>query len=89
MSDTTTFVKCENEAKTLRQLEATAEMLTGQTAADLRSQTLTQLRNKTESKVHRKWTFISRFPLIGRGSVMRERVIRHEAVEGLLTRALR
>jgi hypothetical protein len=89
MSDTTLFVNCENESQTLRRLEATAEEITGQTAETLRSQTLTELRNATELKSKRKWVFVSRFPLIGRGSIMRERVIKHEAVEGLLARALR
>jgi len=87
MSDITTFI--EVESRTLKQLEATVEKVTGQTAANLRAQTLTQLRSKTEAKNRRNWVFASRFPVVGRGSVMRERVMRHEDVEGLLTRFLR
>jgi uncharacterized protein with von Willebrand factor type A (vWA) domain len=88
MSDTTTLAKCDIEAQTLRRLEATAERITGQSADVLRGQTLAQLRNATELKAKRKWLFVSRFPLIGRGSIMRERVIRHEEVEGMLTKVL-
>jgi len=78
-----------SEQQTLRRLEITVERATGQSAEILRNQTLTQLRRQTEAKTGHKMKFESRFPLIGRGNVMRDRVIDHESVEADLEQALR
>lgn len=74
---------------TLRNLERTVERITGQSAEILRSQTLTELRQKTEARVKHKLRFVSRFPLIGRGNVMRDKTVDHETVERLLEQSLR
>ena len=76
-------------AATLRRLEATVERATGQSANELRSKTLSELRILTEKKVGRRMKFISRFPLIGRGNVMRDKVVDHDSIEGMLERLLR
>jgi hypothetical protein len=77
-----------SEHNTLRSLEATVERLTGQKADALRNQTITELRRNTETKVKGRLKFSSRFPLIGRGNVMRDCIVGHEAVEALLKRIL-
>ncbi len=73
----------------LSRLEMAAEGLTGQSADELRKQTLTALRRKTEARTKKKLSFVSRFPLVGRGNVMREKVIDHSSVEAQLRRALK
>lgn len=64
------------------------ERLTGETISQLRKIPMDVRRYQTEGTgtlMH----FISRFPFIGRGNVMRDRLIDHEAVEALLDKALR
>ena len=73
----------------LLRLESTVERATGQTAAELRSQTLTQLRDRVKLKNGGKLVIKSHFPLIGRGSVMRENTVDHEVVEAELCKALK
>jgi hypothetical protein len=79
----------EAHQTTLHKLETIVEGVTGQTAADLRNQTLTQLRRKVEEKVRKKLVFRSHFPLIGRGNVMRDKTVDHEAIEEGLHEALK
>jgi len=77
------------ENSTLHRLEATVAWATGQDVMAIRSQTLTQMRCRTEAKINRPLKFVSRFPLIGRGNVMRKHLISHEEVEAELTKFLR
>lgn len=70
--------------RTLRNLERDVEILTGEKAETLRLQTLPEWRSSVELRVKKKFSFASAFPLIGRGSVMRNRIIDHEAIETLL-----
>jgi hypothetical protein len=78
-----------SEEETLRKLEATVERATGQSAETLRNQTLSELRRRTEGKIGHRMKFQSLFPLVGRGNVMRDRLIDHESVEAALKHALR
>jgi len=65
--------------------------MTGQKASDIRNLTLTQMRRNFEvkSKPKRRLRIESRFPLIGRGNVMRDKVVDHDTVEILLNQSLR
>jgi hypothetical protein len=82
-------VNSNTERTMLCRLETTVERVTGQSAKELRDQTLTELRQKTEAKTKKKLTFISCFPLIGRGNVMRDKVVDHKFVEEQLQEALK
>jgi hypothetical protein len=80
-----------NPAETLRAFERVVESMTGQKASDIRNLTLTQMRRNFEvkSKPKRRLRIESRFPLIGRGNVMRDKVVDHDTVEILLNQSLR
>jgi len=79
----------EPERTILCRLEATVEGVTGQTVRELRDQSLTELRRKTEQKNKTKLRFRSCFPLIGRGNVMRDKLVDHKSVEEQLQEALK
>jgi hypothetical protein len=65
-------------------------MLTGRTAAEIRTSTLTESRRKIESSRRGEgMSIVSRFPFIGRGNIMRDRLLSHEQVERSLSEALR
>ena len=65
-------------------LERAVEALTGKNADALRQQTISERRKELEAAHHQKMQFVSHFPFIGRGNVMRDRVMNHEKVEHLL-----
>ena len=75
--------------ESLRSLEKSVEQLTGQKAKELRNHTLSSLRAKVESEHGAPLRFVSRFPFIGRGNVLRDRVVSHQSVEQQLDAALR
>ena len=70
-------------------LEQAVEQLTGESVAQLRGRSLEETRALAEKRSGRPFQFISSFPFIGRGNVMRDRVISHQEVEASLDRALR
>lgn len=74
---------------TLQNLEDAVRVVTGQDADTLRKQTLTQMRHRTEIRTKKPLEFSSCFPLIGRGNVMRDKVVDHRMVELLLDESLR
>ena len=78
-----------SKADILQRLEASVERATGQRVETLRNQTLTQMRRTTEARIKHGLRFCSRFPLIGRGNVMRGRIVDHESVESLLASILK
>jgi hypothetical protein len=79
----------DSESVVLHRLEVAVEEITGQPAETLRQQTLTELRRRTEARTKTKMLFRSRFPLIGRGNVMRDKVRDHKFVEAQLQEALK
>jgi hypothetical protein len=89
MEESETKAEASPNESTLRRLEATVARVTGQSVETIRSQSLTELRQVTETRLKGKLTFRSRFPLVGRGNVMRDKIIDHEAVESLLGQALK
>jgi len=65
------------------------EKRVGKTADEINQTPLDELRRDAENKLNANLTFKSRWPLIGRGSVLRgERVLSSEAVEHRLDCAL-
>ncbi len=73
---------------TLESLERDVEKITGEKAEVLRGQTLSALRHSMEKKKGKQFKFPPVFPLIGRGNVMRNRIVDHETIEALLDKKL-
>ena len=69
-------------------LEQAVEQLTGDSAAILRSRSLEETRKVAEKRHGCAFRFVSRFPFIGRGNVLRDRLVTREDVEASLDRAL-
>jgi len=62
---------------------------TGRTVGELKSTVLCEMCSITEKRTGRPMVIETRFPTIGRGNVMRDRIISHEAVEQYLEESLR
>jgi len=73
----------------LRQLEVSVERLTGKTVNDLRQFSIEDYRLELETRHKRPLRFVSRFPFIGRGNVMRDRIINSAKIEKQLDAMLR
>ncbi|MDR3298586.1 MAG: hypothetical protein LBU43_00925 [Candidatus Accumulibacter sp.] len=71
----------------LKQLEDCVFRLTGRTAAELRVTPIDELRIKVEKEAPLR--IYSAFPFIGRGNVLRDKIISHAEVEAALTQAIR
>lgn len=74
---------------TLLSLEKVVERDTGEKADDLRSQPLDEFRIKMERAHNRVMHFVSKFPFIGRGNIMREKIVDHATVNRMLDAAIR
>lgn len=70
-------------------LERAVERATGENVDVLRARPISDTRRIAEQRRGRPFQIISRFPFIGRGNVMRDRILSHERVEAELDRALR
>lgn len=70
-------------------LERAVERATGQKASALRERTLDQTRRIANRHGGRKSEFLSQFPFIGRGNVLRDRIATHEQVEAWLDAAIK
>lgn len=69
-------------------LERAIEASTGERVEVLRSRTLEETRLVAEKKHRRPMKFVSHFPFIGRGNVLRDRLVSHEQVEADLDAVL-
>lgn len=69
-------------------IEQAIERLTGDSIAHIRSRSLEETRNVAELRHRGTFRFITRFPLIGRGNVLRDRILTREQVEESLDRSL-
>jgi len=76
-------------ANALATLERAVEAATNESIDSLRRVPIDERRNRVERITGRTLAFISRFPFIGRGNVMRDRLVSHSAAETSLTEALR
>jgi len=70
-------------------LERSVERITGTAVAELRRRSPDEHRQAVEKQHGRKMRFVSRFPVIGRGHVLRDRVKTHEEIEAMLNEVLR
>jgi hypothetical protein len=68
--------------------ERAVEQATGKSIEDLRRTPIDEQRSATEAELRRPLCFVSRFPFIGRGNVLRDRLLSHQQVEADLQRAL-
>lgn len=73
----------------IRVLDQAIERATGESVEELRLRTIEETRRIAEERTGRAMRFMSAFPFIGRGNVLRDRVISHDDVEAVLDRALR
>lgn len=64
------------------------ESVVGEDLETIRRSTIPELRRRAESRHGRPLQFRSRFPFIGRGNVLRDRLVPHEEVERRLDKAL-
>jgi hypothetical protein len=70
-------------------LDAAVEQLTGESIDVIRRSTIWDLRIQSERKAQGRLRFISHFPFIGRGNVMRDRMVDQDTVEREFDAALR
>lgn len=70
-------------------LQAAVETATGMTIAHIRSTPIDDLRREIEKKFGGPMKFVSEFPFIGRGNVLRDRLVARAQVEADLDEALR
>lgn len=70
-------------------LEKIVERDTGERAEDLRAQPLDEFRVKIERAHKRVLHFVSKFPFLGRGNVMRDKIVDHATVDRMLDAAVR
>ena len=78
-----------SEAQAIKTLERIAQKLTGHSPEDLRAKPISDLRHEIEIAAGKPMTFTRNFPFIGRGNVMRDKVVSHAEVERQLSEALR
>jgi hypothetical protein len=74
---------------TLMNLEKVVERDTGERADDLRSQPLDEFRIKMQRAHKRVLHFVSVFPFLGRGNVLRDKIVDHATVDRMLDAAVR
>ena len=72
----------------LAALEHAVELVTGKPVEELRNTSIDQYRRDLEAERGKPVVVESRFPLIGRGNVMRDRIVTHEEIESALDRIL-
>jgi hypothetical protein len=69
-------------------LERAVEASTGERVEVIRSRSLEETRRLAEKRQGRPLKFVSHFPFIGRGNVLRDRLVSHEQVEADLDAVL-
>ena len=69
-------------------LDTAIESMTGKSIEELRRLTLTEYRADVEKRLGRPLKFESRFPIIGRGNVMRNRTVSRDEIDRALDKVL-
>lgn len=69
-------------------LKQAVEQATGESIEVLRSRSLEENRRVAEKRHGRRLFFTSKFPFIGRGNVMRDRLITRQDIDAALDEAL-
>lgn len=83
------IAKLRKEPSVLRDLEVSVEKLTGKSVADLRQSSIEGYRRERESVLKQPMRIISKFPFIGRGNVLRDRIISRGQIDKYLDAVLR
>jgi len=73
----------------LSRLERTVERTTGSSVSEIRNRTLEAQRAHVERKHKAPMKFVTSFPAIGRGNVMRERTKSRNQINAMVDHALR
>lgn len=71
------------------ELLASIEKRVGKTAEEICRTPLDELRDEAEKKLNSHLTFRVMWPFVGRGNILRNRVLNHDTVERLLDAALK
>ncbi len=74
--------------KLIERVLSAIERATGEKIEDLQSAPIDERRRRVETRNKSSMKFRSHFPFIGRGSVMRDRVLSHEEVEAEFRKAI-
>lgn len=69
-------------------LEKTVTSMTGEKPSELRRQPLDERRKFLEARNKSPMRFLSKFPFIGRGNVLRDKIVSGAEVNALLDKAL-
>ena len=78
-----------NERTVLSRVEKTVERITHTTVSELRNRSLEDQRARVENKHGHPIRFVTRYPTIGRGNIMRDRTKSHTEINSIVDHALR
>lgn len=77
-----------NSQATLARIEKTVERITGASAAELRRRSIDEQRGAVERHHGRPMQFVRRFPVIGRGNVLRDRIMSRAEIDRMVDETL-
>ena len=78
-----------DERTVLSRVEKTVERITHTSVSELRNRSLEDQRTRVEHKHGHSMRFVSRYPTIGRGNIMRDRTKSHTEIDAIVDQALR
>jgi len=78
----------EHAVMTTKAFDHAIELATGEPIESIRNTPVDERRNAIEEKRGRKIRLTTRFPFIGRGNVLHDRLVDHEQAERALREAL-
>ena len=81
-------VKVHDSSATLERIERTVARMTGTPVAELRRRSVDEQRRAVEQLHGSPMRFVVRFPVIGRGNVLREKTKSHEEINKLVDETL-
>jgi len=81
--------KVKNQSNNYKTFIFSIENQLGVAIEAVKNSSLYKLRHNSEKKVNKTMNIVSHYPLIGRGTVLRDRTIDHQAVEKILDDALK
>lgn len=83
-----TVAMAHDSSATQERIERTVARMTGTPAAELRRRSVDEQRRIVEQQHGRAMRFVVRFPIIGRGNVLREKTKSHEEINRLVDETL-
>jgi len=81
-------VMAHDSSATLERIERTVARMTGTPVAELRRRSVDEQRRAVEQLHGSPMRFVVRFPVIGRGNVLREKTKSHEEINKLVDETL-